>query len=140
MKKASVTVEASFVVPIVVWIVCFVLVQTLIQGDRGILILSADRVLEELLAHDSNGEIETSELSDIEQTVKNNISRMLLVHLVKKVKVKEDNMKYQVYIEVERMPAVSFGQNKEYIVTRNISKCNICSGIRGKDVAKDMFE
>ena len=92
MKKASVTVEASFVVPIVVWIVCFVLVQTLIQGDRGILILSADRVLEELLAHDSNGEIETSELSDIEQTVKNNISRMLLVHSVKKVKVKEDNM------------------------------------------------
>ena len=88
MKKASVTVEASFVVPIVVWIVCFVLVQTLIQGDRGIIILSADRVLEELLAHDSNCEIETSELSDIEKTVKNNISRMLLVHSVKKVKVK----------------------------------------------------
>jgi len=140
VKKASVTVEASFVVPIVVWIVCFVLVQTLIQGDRGIIILSADRVLEELLAHDSNGEIETSELSDIEKTVKNNISRMLLVHSVKKVKVKEDTMKYQVYIEAEGMPAVSFGQNKEYIVTRNISKFNICSGIRGKDIAKDMFE
>ena len=134
MKKASVTVEAAFVIPIIIWIVCTCLYQALIYSDRIIIEMTADRVLEEFIATKQKCDDTNMDVSHISDR----LSEMLLVHsvngmeLINNKKYMEINVVASTWIESRFLMS-----DEEFVVKRKVSNESFCSKIRRIDIVKN---
>ena len=136
MKEAGSTVEASLVVPIIIWIVFLVVCHVLIQGDRMSVLLTADRVLEELC---DVADYDMSQ-TEIEKDVVDKITEMLLFHKLNDVEIKCYGDEFSIDIIMECMVDVAFIKDKRSHISRKIQKQKICRTIRRRDIAADMFK
>lgn len=134
MKKASVTVEAAFVIPIIIWIVCTCLYQALIYSDRIVIEMTADRVLEEFIATKQKCDDTNMDVSHI----CDRLSEMLLVHsvngmeLINNKKYMEINVVASTWIESRFLMS-----DEEFVVKRKVSNESFCSKIRRIDIVKN---
>jgi len=147
VKKGSITVESVFIIPIVIYIVCAIIYQTMIVSDRVVAELTAERVLEE--AYTLTGDNGDNKISKeiINRTVKEKLSQMLLMHSVENVFYDEKNGDFKIRVEIKPFIHNKASINKKgsdnngnYCVKHTLKKVKSCTNIRRLDIVKDLSE
>ena len=79
MKRASVTVEASFIIPLVVGIIISLLCMSMMQYDRGIVYMELGRYVENECKNRVNG-YDSWNVSEVEDSIRNTCGKKLLLY------------------------------------------------------------
>ena len=131
MLKGRITVEASFIIPVFIIIICSFIYETMLACDRGTMNMCIDKYLQEALGSVENGEL-----------TKERISKKLLIYEVEKCLVEKNNN--ELMVNVKAKPIVSLGiigdlkgNFRDYEVNRKVNLENICTPFRRIGIVKD---
>lgn len=151
MTSAKITVEASLIIPLIISIICAMLYEALLSCDRGVINMTADRVMEEALAnggHVGEDAENTDNTKKAENTVE--VSALIQEKLSKKImlysieELTYENKNNEITLRVHAVPKITMGiagvfrgAFGEYIINRSVKTRNICSAVRRMDIVKD---
>ncbi|MCI8307153.1 MAG: hypothetical protein HFH14_03790 [Lachnospiraceae bacterium] len=141
MADAKITVEASLIIPLIISIICALLYEALLGCDRGVINMTADRVIEEACVSGKSYD-ESNETVELSELIRDEISKRIMLYSVNELKceIKRNKITLSVYA----VPKVKFGiayifrgAFGEYRISREAKIENICVSVRRMDIVKD---
>ena len=145
--SANATIEATYIIPIVIVIVCSFVYILFFSYDRGVINIMTDMSLEELSVCDNTEEygiyenLNSDTISSIENKICEKLQKRMFLYRVSRVKVEESKSRYRIMVEAElnvSIPVVS-GLVKDfenYSYQADRMKYNPCNLIRTMETVK----
>lgn len=142
MTSAKITVEASLIIPLIISIVCAMLYEALLSCDRGVINMTADRVMEEALANGGHVGEDAENTVEVSALIQEKLSKKIMLYSLEEFTY--ENKNNEITLRVHAVPQITMGiagvfrgAFGEYIINRSAKTGNICSAVRRMDIVKD---